>query len=1152
MNRFRFLSAMLLAVAVFSGTAWGQSNEGRIAGTIRDSSGGVVVGAAITVTNTATNVSRSLTANSAGEYFAAPLAPGRYTVTAEAKGFKKTESKEILLEVAREIRVDLDLVTGSISETVEVTAEATITDTTDNTLNGVMSNKAVNDLPVQGRDFQNLLNLHPGVQRSPGGGFHSVVSNGNRPDDNNFFIDGANGNDVYYGESVANEAGISGAPSSHLPLDAIQEFNTQESPDAGFGVKPGVVVNIGLKSGTDQIHGSAYYFHRNSVFDARNWFAPAPDPVPALLLHQFGGSLGGPIKKGKWFYFVNYEGVRDKVGNPSNVDSPVTTSLVGRLDPSLGVPEDYSIVDALNACGATCSPLSRSFYTNGLFLPNPGFTASPDDPALINFDFNNTNREDNLVAKTDYVLDPHNTLSASYIYANSSQVEEDINPLGPQWLSTAHPITQILGLSWAYTPSANWVNELRFSLNSFNEGIAPVDHTVNPTTYGINTGVTDPRLFGFPRIYPGSSTFDAMGGNDSWPLLTTPSRTWTLSDTVSYTHGKHTLRLGGDFSRGSVKYFRAGDGRGYVDFNSLEGFVAGDTSDINEWAFLYGDPGRNISMKSFGLFAQDNYRIRPRISLNMGLRYDVTYPINDSRNLLANYVPNVGVVQVGRGINSPYPTQYNNISPRFGIAWDVFGTGKTVVRAGGGIIFEQPSIRTFMFNGGGLNLNPSGVNGVLPGNGNITSFDVDITSSGDLINWTTAGPVFPAADKVNSIGCGPDLPCKIFGVSRHLSTPYVANWNLNVQQALTPSTLLQVAYVANHGINLLSTQDLNQPLQALSVPCINGGGDSFTCEQAARPLTTPCAPPVGIGSSGSCLPFIGFLEFLGNHANSNYNSLQVTLTKRYSHGLYLLAGYTYGHAIDTATNNVAQSAGVPQNSLDYGAERGNGDFDIRNRFTLSATYDLPSREAPLQMLKGWQLNSILTLEGGEPFNLADFSDDISGTGELNDRWNMFGPAKNVKWSTTSSRQSDCNPQNHLCYFDFSNDASSNQLCEQHASLDQLEFYGCYQSKNTVIVPPDFGSFGNMGRNMFRGPAFKNWDFSVGKVWNLNERLKLQFRAEFFNLLNHPNFDVFTMKTNLAGPSSVATVRFTPDVGESNPVIGSGGSRHIQFGLKLLW
>ena len=238
------------------------------------------------------------------------------------------------------------------TETVEVSAEAPLTDTTDTTLNGVLTNKAITDLPLQGRDFQNLLPLHPGVQRTPGGGFHSVTSNGNRPDDNNFFIDGANDNDVYYGETVVNDAGISGTPASILPLDSIQEFNTQESPSADYGVKPGVVVNMGLKSGTNDLHGSAYYFTRNAALDARNYFNPGPAPASALILHQFGASIGGPIKKGKWFYFANYEGIRDKVGNPGVTDSPVTSSLadqLGGIANADGSPNSasYSVPDAI-------------------------------------------------------------------------------------------------------------------------------------------------------------------------------------------------------------------------------------------------------------------------------------------------------------------------------------------------------------------------------------------------------------------------------------------------------------------------------------------------------------------------------------------------------------------------------------------------------------------------------------------------------------------------------------------------------------------------------------------------------------------------------------------------------------------------------------
>ena len=518
-------------------------------------------------------------------------------------------------------------------------------------------------------------------------------------------------------------------------------------------------------------------------------------------------------------------------------------------------------------------------------------------------------------------------------------------------------------------------------------------------------------------------------------------------------------------------------------------------------------------------------------------------------------------MQVGRGISQPYSTNYNNLSPRLGVAWDIFGSGKTVLRAGGGIIFEQPSIRTFAFNGGGLNLNPSGIPGVTPGNGNITSFLVD-SVDGTQLSWDP-GPVFPASAGQQ---CNSDLPCSVFGVNQHLKTPYVANWNLNLQQAVTSSSFVQIAYVANRGIKLYSVQDINQADPAASAACIfNTAGDNGiggiessgsvygTCEQESKPLTTNCP---GGTTTGPCFPYIGFLTFLANHSNSSYNALQITYTKRYSHGLYLLAGYTYGHAIDTATNNVATSSGVPQNSLDYAAERGNGDFDIRNRFTIAVTYDLPSIKSKWQMLQGWQLQTVATIEGGEPFTLGDFVDDVSATGELEDRWNITGPKHNISWSNTAGL-------NAISSDDFILDPTGdhviggNQACINAAgptnqpALDMLGVYGCYVIGNTVLTPPALGTFGDMHRNEFRGPGFRNWDFSLSKVWNLSDRFKMQFRAEFFNVLNHPNFDVFTMSTDL-GRSDAGLVNFTPDVGESNPVMGSGGSRHIQLGIKFLW
>jgi hypothetical protein len=1125
----------------------GQSNRGRISGQITDGTGASIPGAKVTIENLGTHVARELTTNGEGNYVATDIEPGFYSVKAEAGNFRTMVRDKIQVEVANDLKIDFRMTPGAVTETVEVSEQAPLTDTSDAVLSGVLSNQAVNELPVQGRDFQNLLNLHPGVQRTAGGGFHSTTSNGLRPDDNNYIIDGANNNDAYWGETVVNDAGISGTPASTLPLDSIQEFNTEEQPQADFGAKPGVVVNIGIKSGTDQIHGSAYYFNRNAAYDARNYFNPSPEPLSAVSLHQFGASIGGPIIKGKWFYFANYEGVRSKVGVPEVNNSPVTTSLATPDLPD-GDP-DSSIVDALHSLGCDTTPTNCNQLSMNLlkyFPNNPGYTANPNDPTAINFNFNNLNRADNLVFKSDYHLSEHHSLSGRYVYANSAQTEEDGYPWSTAWLSHAAPITQVFGFDWIWTPNSRWSNTARFAYNYFYEKIAPVDSNVNPSQYGLNTGVTDPRLFGMPEIYPSYDCCYALGGNANWPAYTSPSHTQNYSDTASMTWGKHTLRFGGVFANGGVDYYRAGNGRGVVYFDDLTDFLEGNPSSSGAWNLLYGDPKRNITMKSWGLFAQDDYRITQKLTLNLGLRYDVVHPIKDAHNQLANYVPAEGIVQVGDGISEPYNTNYNNVSPRLGVAWDVFGTGHTVVRSGFGMIYVQPSIRTFMFSGGGLNLNPSGLPGVTPGNGTINSF---LVTNGDAseLNWSVAGPIFPTAASIGG-GCSASFPCDIFAVNPKIRTPYVLNWNLNVQQALTPSTLLQVAYVANRGVKLYSTVDINQV-----DPTIDDGS-----EQLGRPLTASCAPPVGLGLGNSpCYPYIRFLNYLGNQSTSTYNSLQVTLTKRYSHGLYLLAGYTYGHAIDTAgnTNNLGY---VPQNSLDYPAEKASGDYDIRHRFTFSAIYDLPSRKSWAQMLEGWQLTSIVMVETGPPILLYDNRDDLSGTGEgpgnaSNERWNIVGNPKNLKWSHDNPI-----PFLEVTYDDDGNVINRPAACVAAANNDpaliqSLDYIGgCYSQNGTTVYPQAFGTFGNMGRNIIRGPGFTNWDSSVSKTWSLNEKLKLQLRAEFFNLLNHPNFAPGSIGGELARPATVGLATYTPDVWASNPVVGSGGSRHIQLGAKFIW
>lgn len=1147
MKAMRVVTFVVLIFLVLELSLMAQT-QGRITGRITDSSGAVIVGAKVTIENRGTQVKRVLETNGSGDYVAPGLEPGVYAISVEAPNFRKAVRERVQIEVANDLKIDFQLPPGTAKEVLEVKDEAPLVDATTTTLNGVLANKAINELPLQGRDFQNLLALHPGVQRDPGGGFHSVTSNGMRPDDNNFVIDGATDNDAYWGETVVNDAGIIGTPASTLPLDAIQEFNTQEQPQADFGEKPGVVVNIGIKSGTDQIHGTAYYFHRNVAFDARNYFNPAPQRTAALLLHQFGASIGGPIVKGKWFYFANYEGVRSKVGNPYNAYTPVTTSLATADNPA-GDP-DRSIVDAEQVAGCNQTPLPSTCTQLSLnvakyFPNNPGYTADPTDPTIIDFDFNNQDRADNLVFKSDYHLSEHHVFTGRFIYANTSQTEMDAVPLRPEWLSHADPITQVFGADWTWIPNSRWVNRASFSYNSFNEKIAPLDANVNPTKYGLNTGITDPRLFGFPRINSSTYYFDYLGGNSTWPAYTSPSYTRNYSDTVSYTAGKHVVNFGGSFSDGGVDYYRAGYGRGRVDFHYLDNFLAGE---VRAWRLLFGDPTRNLSMKSFGLYVQDAFRATRRLTLNLGLRYDVVFPLKDSQNRLANFVPSQGIVQVGYGISEPYKTNWNNVSPRVGVAWDVFGNGKSMLRSGFGMIYVRPSIRTFAYSGGGLNLNPSslvqpGANGtmnallVAPGNNNHT----------DLITWTPDGPIFPVSGAIVDT-CSVDFPCSFFGVDQKLKTPYVLNWNLNLQQTLTPNTLLQIGYVANRGMQLYSTLDRNQVDTNLD----NGS------EQLGRPMTASCPAPIGLGiGNAPCYPYISFLNYLGNQSSSNFQSLQATLTHRYSNGLYVLAGYTWSHAIDTA-GNTDNLGYVPQNSLNYAAEKGSGDYDIRHRFTLSATYDLPSRKSWGQLMEGWQVTSIVQWQTGYPILLWDDYDDLTGTGEgpsnaNNDRWNIKGDPNNLKWSATAAI-----PYYQVQYDPNTGDVVSRPpICTSVAPpgplQDALDYVGgCYAQNGVIIYPNAFYTFGNMGRNILRGPGFMNWDASITKTWKITEATRIQFRGEMFNVANHANFAAGSVGEDLSSPDRLGRANATPDVYAANPVIGSGGSRHIQVGVKIIW
>src|SRR3984885_484639 len=705
MKRFRFLSVVLAMLFLSAASLPAQSNEGRILGTVRDSSGGVVVGAKITVTNTGKDVSRDLVTNGTGEYIAPSLEPGLYTVEAEAPGFKKTVSSVVRVEVTNDIRIDLRLEPGTVTDTVVVDAAAApLLDATNPTLGGSLSNKEITDLPVQGRDWQNLVMLLPGVDRTPGGGFHSIISNGARPEDNNYMVDGTDDNDLYYGTSVANEEGVSGTPASLLPIDAIQEFSTQEHPTAEYGWKPGAVVQIGLKSGTNEFHGTAYYFARNSAVDARNWFNPVGTPLAPLILHQFGASAGGAIIKDKLFIFGAYEGVRSKVGNPILSNSPDTTMVAG--DPGDLVNSIPDVITHCNALpGCVINPLSMTL--SGLYPTNTGAAG----PGFLFQDLANTNRADTAIEKLSYPISKNNTLTGRYFFADSTQTEEDGDYLLPQFLSQAQTRPQVVGLNWTYTPNSNWVSEARFGHSRFSQQIVSADHNVNPTTYGINTGVTNPFNFGLPEIDVGN--FFQLGGGNGFPLFTTPTATYQFTEGLGYLRGRHNIHFGGEIRHGSVNNIRNRHAKGEIFFESLQDFLeAGSVDPGNGTALdpgcqetpcgpfsgeiLSGDTHRFITQNAYAAYVDDEFHFNSKLTITAGLRYEVSGVIHEQNNLLAIFEPAVGFAQVGKQISTPYNVQHNNFAPRLGFAWDPWGTGKTVIRAGAGIIYEMAPISDFL------------------------------------------------------------------------------------------------------------------------------------------------------------------------------------------------------------------------------------------------------------------------------------------------------------------------------------------------------------------------------------------------------------------------------------------------------------------------
>jgi hypothetical protein len=1175
----------VLTLLALSGFALAQSTAGRILGTLTDQSGAAVAGATIIVTDTGRGTTRSVTTDESGSYAIPDVQPGTYKIHVEAKGFKGVDRPNVQIEVASDVRADFSLQPGNVTEVLTITDQIPLVNTTSATLGGTLSNEEINDLPLNGRNYENLLQLRPGVMRYPGGGFSTTSSNGLRAEDNSYFIEGLFNSEPYSGQAIVNGAGIAGDSATILPIDSIQEFNLQQNPPAEYGWKPGSVVNVGLKSGTNNLHGTVFGFGRDGDhLDARNFFNTAPNPKLQRTLEQFGGSLGGALIKDKAFFFAAYEGQRYNVGNSfGGVTSPSMQHIPDNGTCAFGFAGDCadSIPDVLadlqsaantSGFGVSAASLNIAGCTAAGVCDGSGFPMNNGQGIGITNGFNNVVHVDNVVGKLDFKVNDRSSISGSYFFGNNSGTVEDFPEYQQKWLSDIHTRAQVLGGNWIYTPNSRLVNEFRAGYNRLYQPTLPGDLNTPASSYGLNTGASGSFTGGLPRIGFGGYFFPGLGGF-KWPKFQGPDSITQFSDHVSYTAGKHSIKLGAELHYNNVRNAAYGNARGSITFlggnvsanpspngsTPLEDFFAGLPF---KSSVEVGNPTLQLHNWAYAGFVQDDWRLNKNLTLNFGLRYEYSTVPQEAHNLLGNFDPNVGLVQVGHGISSLYNPDHKNFGPHGGFAWDVTGNGRTVLRGGGGLMYETVNWQSFVaFNNAfGPGSVPTGwtvtVNGVTnpnPSGGTITTGNLTTKNFLNPVPWDV-GPVYsPNQD------CSDNVPCPIMSVDRNLTVPHVWNWNLGMQHSITPNLSLEMAYVGNRGSKLTGIRDINQP-----------------------PVGSDYNPACTLGNSAdqACLPYNAKFPYLvnifqmGNVYRSNYNGLQVTLNARNFHGLSAVVGYTYSHASDDVGANwdFGYGSGLPQDSYNLGAEYANSDFDIRHRLTLSLTYTIPGRKGYGQMLEGWEINSITTLESPQFWGPIDLGTDAAGTGPLPVsppanapiRWSFYHAGSAGRGNPSDFKSGKGVP---IPFFGGTSGLPIPSTCTasalaadggtagpETASLNQ---FGCYAAGNSVMMAPPLGQFGNMGRNMFPDTGFKNFDFSVAKNFHFGETKRLQFRMEFFNILNHPNFanpyggqNGFGLNDPSAGSFGCGCA--TPDIAAANPAIGSGGPRSVQIGAKFVF
>jgi len=1118
----RKLAGVLVTILVLATVGYGQTFRGGINGTVNDPTGAVVAGAEVKATNNGTGVALTTTSTTGGEFAFQDLPLGSYKIQVTASGFAPVTVNNVPVTAGGVYTLPVTVKVGSSATVMEVSAEALSLDTTTATQDNIIPTEQVQNVPMNGRDFTQFAAVQPGYGGYSVGGFGSL--NGTRANQMNWQIDGVDNNDFWHNIPAVNQGGVSGIAGVIMPLDAIDEFAAQTQSNAEGGRNAGGIVNVVLKSGTNQLHGSLYYYNRNTAFGAASpFFNPGalaaqglPSSKPPLRNENYGFSVGGPLIKDKTFWFVTFEKQKYTIGLSGQATEPSTNYFTdaGNLLAGAGIAQS-TISQQMEAnfwpsyiSGLKAQPLNY-FATN----PSIGYSYN----GLVKLDHNFTDKHHFSIRWFGGQGDQIAPLGGSAALATASSNLTYYFEKAP-----IHVYNYAATLNSAF--SSRVTNQLLFGVNYFNQVFNDANHSFDTASYGLDLSpdalIHGKPILGAPNIQ--IAGFEQVG-------ITPPEGrndiTGMLADIVSYNVGKHQFRFGGEVRQGRVDefYFRHSLGKfvfdgsqgpaafggwagycgqavtpagckndaGNIDPNifALADFLAGN---IAGGGIAVGNAERKVKVNGLDFFMQDAWQVTRKLNINWGVRWDYYGPLHSDAKDLAVFIPQQGGIKIqGNGISNIFPPDKNNFAPRFGFAYQPTEKSDLVIRGAFGVFYDQINMNPFLdFRppnaADGLEDNPAGPS------------PVSTYSLAGPTTWQPNTPIFPGVSTCLTGNVTTDPNCgtsvfDVFSVNQNFRTPYFYNYNFNVQKSFgNGAAVWQVGYVGSEGRKLSVMLNLNQ--FGTTGPC-------------------PTAPT-------TCqFPNIGGINQLNSIGTSNYNALQSTLRLRAWHGLSSSFAYTWAHALDEIS---AYRGILPADSTNLKAEYGNGDFDTRHNFSGTLVWEIPgSSRGPKVLTHGWSINSLMTFHGGQPTDEARLGLDLIG--------NPF----------SSSTAAGCGGgANH-----------------------SFSKSGVQWVNPCAFALPSSG-FGNLRRNQIYGPGFSEVDMSVLKNFSITERVRAQFRVELFNLFNRVNLasGVGALGTSCAANGSGVCTNASgfgvvaDTIGDFNgaPGIGPGEAFNMQLGLKIIF